>query len=44
MWLYSTLSQFQLYDIIKCKFLNFRPWEIPVVMCDDLKSGHNEII
>jgi len=48
MLLYSTLSndscQFQLYDIIKCKFLNYRPWENPVVKRDDLESGHNEII
>jgi len=30
------------YD--KCKFLNHRQWENPVVKCDDLESGHNEII
>ena len=34
----------QLYYIVKYKFLNYRPWEIPVVRCDDLESGHNEII
>jgi len=36
--------QFQLYDIIKFKFLNYRPWENPVVQCDDLESGRNEIV
>jgi len=36
--------QFQLYDIVKCKFLNYRPWENPVVKCDDLESGHTRII
>jgi len=25
-------------------FLNYGPWENLVVKCDDLKSGHNEII
>ena len=48
MYLYITLRndscQIQLYDINKCKFLNHRPWENPVVKCDDLESGHNEII
>ena len=36
--------QFQLYDIIKFKFLHYRQWEIPVVKCDDLQFGHNETI
>ena len=24
--------------------MQIRPWENPVVKCDDLESGHNEII
>jgi len=48
MLFYSTFRndscQFQLYDINKCKFLNHRPWENPVVKSDDLESGHNEIL
>ena len=39
-----TFCHFQLYDIIKCKFLNYRSWEITVVKCHDLEFGHNEII
>jgi len=36
--------QFQLYDINKCKFLNYQPWENLVAKGDDLESGHYKII